>query len=350
MRLCQAITVPLLISCVALVACSKRASTSDGFTASGTKPASVGSGRHPAEGGTGGRPFMQAAAGDGRGGGAGSRVDGTGVTGPGGATSAGTTSGGTTYRSSTAGDGDGTSQHGARGDAPGSAAMGAGATVYGKGSGAADGAGGAGADGNAVSGGGNTVSGAGNAASGAASAVDSGASGVGGASLSAAGAQAGLNGDTGSDASGTGSAGATSGEATVDGTGTAAGEHAAGARTVLAAFHAVADLGDVHFEYDAYHIRPADAAKLDANAQWLRSNPKHVVLIEGHCDERGTQEYNVALGEHRAKATMTYLVSQGVEPHRIRLISYGKERPMCTDESDGCWSRNRRAHFLVKTE
>jgi peptidoglycan-associated lipoprotein len=72
------------------------------------------------------------------------------------------------------------------------------------------------------------------------------------------------------------------------------------------------------------------------------------VLIEGHCDERGTNEYNLALGERRAKATMNYLVGQGVQANRITIISYGKERPTCTEHSEACWAKNRRAHFLVK--
>jgi peptidoglycan-associated lipoprotein len=71
-------------------------------------------------------------------------------------------------------------------------------------------------------------------------------------------------------------------------------------------------------------------------------------LIEGHCDERGTAEYNLALGERRAKATQTYLVSRGVQAERITLVSYGEERPECTEHSEKCWATNRRAQFLVK--
>jgi peptidoglycan-associated lipoprotein len=72
------------------------------------------------------------------------------------------------------------------------------------------------------------------------------------------------------------------------------------------------------------------------------------VLIEGHCDERGTNEYNLALGERRAKSTMNYLVSQGVQASRITIISYGEERPVCNEKTEECWAKNRRAHFLVK--
>ncbi|PYM40725.1 MAG: hypothetical protein DME12_14595 [Candidatus Rokuibacteriota bacterium] len=71
---------------------------------------------------------------------------------------------------------------------------------------------------------------------------------------------------------------------------------------------------------------------------------------EGHCDERGTNEYNVALGERRAKSAMDYLVSQGVRANRITIVSYGEERPLCTEHSEACWSKNRRAHFLVKSQ
>ena len=113
-------------------------------------------------------------------------------------------------------------------------------------------------------------------------------------------------------------------------------------------FAAVDALKDIHFEFDKYDIRPEDAKMLDANASWLKSNGENLVLIEGHCDERGTNEYNLALGERRAKATMNYLVSQGVQANRITIISYGEERPVCNEKTDSCWAKNRRAHFLVK--
>ena len=113
-------------------------------------------------------------------------------------------------------------------------------------------------------------------------------------------------------------------------------------------FMAIADLKDVFFDFDKYDIRPGDAKTLDGNASWLKSNPNQLLLIEGHCDERGTNEYNLALGERRAKSTMNYLVSQGVQASRITIISYGEERPTCTDKNEACWSKNRRSHFLVK--
>jgi peptidoglycan-associated lipoprotein len=113
-------------------------------------------------------------------------------------------------------------------------------------------------------------------------------------------------------------------------------------------FSAIAALKDVFFDFDKYDIRAEDAKTLDANATWLKANADNLVLIEGHCDERGTNEYNLALGERRAKATMNYLVSQGVQANRITIISYGEERPGCSEKSESCWSKNRRAHFLVK--
>jgi len=115
-------------------------------------------------------------------------------------------------------------------------------------------------------------------------------------------------------------------------------------------FMASANLRDIQFDFDKYNIRPGDAKILDANATWLKANARNLVLIEGHCDERGTAEYNLALGERRAKSTMTYLVAQGVATNRITIISYGKERPMCTDKTEACWARNRRAHHLVKAQ
>jgi peptidoglycan-associated lipoprotein len=112
-------------------------------------------------------------------------------------------------------------------------------------------------------------------------------------------------------------------------------------------FRETDNLKDVFFDFDRYDIRAGDAKVLDTNAAWLKTNDS-LVLIEGHCDERGTNEYNLALGERRAKATMNYLVGQGVQANRITIISYGKERPTCTEHSEACWAKNRRAHFLVK--
>ena len=113
-------------------------------------------------------------------------------------------------------------------------------------------------------------------------------------------------------------------------------------------FEATADLKTIHFDFDKSDIRPGDAAILDANARWLGANPKRLVLIEGHCDERGTNEYNTALGERRARATTEYLVKRGIQQGRISTVSYGEERPLCTKHEESCWSQNRRAQFLSK--
>ena len=107
-------------------------------------------------------------------------------------------------------------------------------------------------------------------------------------------------------------------------------------------------LKDIHFAFDKADIRRGEVKTLDANGTWLKAHDSSLVLIEGHCDERGTVEYNLALGERRAKAAMSYLVSRGVPAGRITIVSYGKERPACTEHTQACWARNRRAHFLVK--
>ena len=119
-------------------------------------------------------------------------------------------------------------------------------------------------------------------------------------------------------------------------------------RPPVSTFTAVPELQDIYFDFDKYDIRAEDAKTLDANAAWLKSNASNLVLIEGHCDERGTNEYNLALGERRAKATMNYLVSQGIQANRITIISYGEERPVCNEKTEACWAKNRRANFLVK--
>jgi len=115
-------------------------------------------------------------------------------------------------------------------------------------------------------------------------------------------------------------------------------------------FTRVGDLKDVHFDFDRYEIRPEAAQVLEANAETLKANPSWVLLIEGHTDQRGTTEYNMALADRRARASMHFLVSLGVRATRISVISYGKERPMCAEASEDCFGQNRRAHFLVKAQ
>ena len=114
-------------------------------------------------------------------------------------------------------------------------------------------------------------------------------------------------------------------------------------------FKEAAGLRDVHFEFDRAALRAEDTRVLEANAKWLLDHPGTQLLIEGHADERGTNEYNLALGENRARVTRDQLVARGVAASRITLVSYGEERPTCRERSENCWAHNRRAHFLVKT-
>jgi peptidoglycan-associated lipoprotein len=103
------------------------------------------------------------------------------------------------------------------------------------------------------------------------------------------------------------------------------------------------NVGDtVHFEYNAYDVMEGDKGVLQRQAAWLGKYPSIRVTIEGNCDERGTREYNLALGARRANAVKEYLVSLGVSAGRLETISYGKERPMCTDSNESCYAQNRR--------
>jgi peptidoglycan-associated lipoprotein len=104
---------------------------------------------------------------------------------------------------------------------------------------------------------------------------------------------------------------------------------------------------DIHFDFDKYHIRSDARPTLNAVADFLNDNSKLNIVIEGHCDDRGTNEYNLALGERRAKSTKSYLVSLGISPSRMILITYGEERPKCTQQNESCWQENRRAHFVI---
>jgi peptidoglycan-associated lipoprotein len=109
-----------------------------------------------------------------------------------------------------------------------------------------------------------------------------------------------------------------------------------------------AALADIHFDFDRYEVREADRSILDRHAAWLKERADTLILVEGHCDERGTPEYNLSLGERRAKTTADYLVSRGIATSRITIISYGEQRPPCREDSDACRAASRRAHFLVK--
>jgi peptidoglycan-associated lipoprotein len=115
----------------------------------------------------------------------------------------------------------------------------------------------------------------------------------------------------------------------------------------LQSFQASSDLNDIHFKFDQYDLDGNSKAILQENADFLKRNPSLHVEIQGHCDERGTNNYNIALGERRAHSTKKYLVSQGVDSSNVHVISYGEEKPFCFDSNENCWHENRRAHFMV---
>jgi len=102
---------------------------------------------------------------------------------------------------------------------------------------------------------------------------------------------------------------------------------------------------DVFFDYDKYAIRPAEAPTVENDQAFLAQHPGIKVLVEGHCDDRGSEEYNIALGASRAESAKQALVQQGVPAVRIRTVSYGKEKPFCTEDNDQCWQQNRVDHF-----
>jgi peptidoglycan-associated lipoprotein len=106
-------------------------------------------------------------------------------------------------------------------------------------------------------------------------------------------------------------------------------------------------LSDIHFGYNDYTINDQDGSVLKSNASWLQAHPQTKVQVEGYCDERGSEEYNIALGAKRAEAGKDYLETLGISTTRMSTISYGKELPLCTDHDESCWSQNRRDHFSV---
>ncbi len=109
------------------------------------------------------------------------------------------------------------------------------------------------------------------------------------------------------------------------------------------------NVGDrVYFAYDRSDLDDADRMTLQKQAAWLQRYPNVTLVIEGHCDERGTREYNLALGARRAQATKDYLVSLGVNAARLDTISYGKERPVCSESNEACWAMNRRGVSVIK--
>ena len=108
------------------------------------------------------------------------------------------------------------------------------------------------------------------------------------------------------------------------------------------------ELADINFDFDKADLRADARRTLDANIAQLKDNPDARVVIEGHCDERGTVEYNLALGQRRAHATMQYMIQQGIMENRITIISYGEERPVDPQHNEDAWAKNRRAHFDVQ--
>jgi peptidoglycan-associated lipoprotein len=110
----------------------------------------------------------------------------------------------------------------------------------------------------------------------------------------------------------------------------------------------VAGLGDIFFDFDRYNIRKDAEPVLQGNALWLRREAGRTFVIEGHCDERGTLAYNLVLGEKRAKSAKRFLQELGIPASRLRTTSYGEVRPFCKDHNEGCWQKNRRAHFAVQ--
>ncbi|MEM9553266.1 MAG: OmpA family protein [Acidobacteriota bacterium] len=108
-------------------------------------------------------------------------------------------------------------------------------------------------------------------------------------------------------------------------------------------------VGDVFFAFDQFELRPDARERLARNAEFMQSAEGRdlVFTIEGHCDERGTNEYNIALGQNRSDSAVDYIVSLGVDRGRLKTISYGEERPFCTESTEGCWQKNRRARFVV---
>lgn len=119
------------------------------------------------------------------------------------------------------------------------------------------------------------------------------------------------------------------------------------ARKTLDELNAERPLGDVYFDYDSSELRDEARASLQKNSDWLKRWATTRTTVEGHCDSRGTSEYNLALGERRAAAVKSYLASLGVAADRVAIVSKGEEQPFCREEAESCWSQNRRGHFII---
>ncbi len=115
----------------------------------------------------------------------------------------------------------------------------------------------------------------------------------------------------------------------------------------LAELNAQAPLASVYFDYDQAELLDDARAALQQNAEWLQRWTSTRIMVEGHCDDRGTNEYNLGLGERRATAVVDYLTGLGISANRIAMVSKGEEEPVCADSTEGCWSRNRRGNFII---
>jgi peptidoglycan-associated lipoprotein len=104
-------------------------------------------------------------------------------------------------------------------------------------------------------------------------------------------------------------------------------------------------IGDIYFDFDKYDLKPEARERLAKNADFMKQNAMFVVEIQGHCDERGTNDYNIALADRRANAAREYLVTLGIPAARLKTVSFGEERPVCNDHNESCWWRNRRGEF-----
>lgn len=111
-----------------------------------------------------------------------------------------------------------------------------------------------------------------------------------------------------------------------------------------------AGLQDVFFGYDQWTMSNAGMEALNRDASWLKDHPGAVLKIEGHCDERGTTDYNMVLGDKRAKAAKTYLLETGISPKQVAIVSFGKEQPFCFDHAESCYQQNRRGHMLLQVK
>jgi peptidoglycan-associated lipoprotein len=104
---------------------------------------------------------------------------------------------------------------------------------------------------------------------------------------------------------------------------------------------------DVYFNYDKFDLRPDDMSAVDQDVTFLKAHPQMKIVIEGHCDDRGSEEYNLALGQSRAASLKKALLDHGLDASRVKVVSYGEERPFCTEETESCWQQNRRDHLKL---